>query len=186
MVPGPTPPSPADDGVLRPLTEADVPSVLHLNATHVELLSPLDEDRLWRLVGWSERADVITADGQVAGFVLTFGPGSAYDSENYRWFAERYGSGFLYLDRIVVDDRFRRRGLASTVYDLVEARAGAAGRLALEVNVDPPNEPSLAFHRARGFVEVGTLGPEGHRVGLMVKDLGAATGSPTPHSAVDG
>jgi predicted GNAT superfamily acetyltransferase len=164
-------PSPADDTVLRPLTAADVPRVLHLNATHVELLSPLDEDRLWRLAGWSERADVITADGEVAGFVLTFGPGSDYDSENYRWFSDRYGHGFLYLDRIVVDDRFRRRGLASAVYDRVENRAAAAGRLALEVNVEPPNEPSLAFHRARGFVEVGTLGPEGHRVGLMVKEL---------------
>ena len=171
MAPAPPLPSPID-GILRPLTEADVPAVLHLNATHVELLSPLDEARLQRLVAWSERADVIiTADEQVAGFVLTFGPGSDYDSENYRWFAQRYGTGFLYLDRIVVDDRFRRRGLASQVYELVEARAAGAGRLALEVNVDPPNEPSLAFHRARGFVEVGTLGPRGHQVALMVKEL---------------
>ena len=175
MAPAPPLPSPVD-GILRPLTEADVPAVLHLNTTHVELLSPLDEARLLRLVGWSERADVITADEQVAGFVLTFGPGSDYDSENYRWFAQRYGAGFLYLDRIVVDDRFRRRGLASRVYDLVEARAADAGRLALEVNVDPPNEPSLAFHRARGFVEVGTLGPQGHQVALMVKELGAGEG----------
>ena len=172
MAPAPPLPS-AVDGILRPLTAADVPAVLHLNATHVELLSPLDEARLHRLVGWSDRADVITADGQVAGFVLTFGPGSDYDSENYRWFEQRYGTGFLYLDRIVVDDRFRRRGLATRVYDLVEARAVEVGRLALEVNVDPPNEPSLAFHRARGFVEVGTLGPRGHQVSLMVKDLGA-------------
>jgi predicted GNAT superfamily acetyltransferase len=145
--------------------------VLHLNATHVELLSPLDEARLRLLVAWSERADVITAEERVAGFVLTFGPGSDYDSENYRWFSQRYGTDFLYLDRIVVDDRFRRRGLASRVYDLVEERAAGTGRLALEVNVDPPNEPSLAFHRARGFVEVGTLGPQGHQVALMVKEL---------------
>ena len=171
MAPAPPLPSPGADGLLRPLTAADVPAVLHLNATHVELLSPLDEARLERLVGWSERADAITADEQLAGFVLTFGPGSDYDSENYRWFAEQYGSGFLYLDRIVVDDRFRRRGLASRVYDRVEARAAASGLLALEVNVDPPNEPSLAFHRARGFVEVGTMGPQDHRVALMVKEL---------------
>ena len=186
MVSGTALHSPADDGVLRPLAEADVPGVLELNATHVELLSPLDEDRLWRLVGWSERADVITADGEVAGFVLTFAPGSGYDSENYRWFCERYGSGFLYLDRIVLHDRFRRRGLASRVYDLVEARARRAGRLALEVNVDPPNEPSLAFHRARGFVEVGTLGPRGHRVGLMVKELPAGAGPVPGRPAVGG
>ena len=123
------------------------------------------------LVPYDGTEATTTNAGVLAGFVLTFGPGSDYDSENYRWFAEQYGSGFLYLDRIVVDDRFRRRGLASRVYDRVEARAAASGLLALEVNVDPPNEPSLAFHRARGFVEVGTMGPQGHRVSLMVKEL---------------
>ena len=151
------------------MTDSDVPRVLQLNADHVELLSPLDPGRLAALRGWAARADVIVCDGQTAGFVLVFGPGTDYDSTNYRWFADRYGSRFDYLDRIVIDDRFRRRGLASAVYDIVEAAAAARDRLVLEVNIDPPNDPSLSFHRRRGYQEVSRLGPAGHEVSLMAK-----------------
>jgi predicted GNAT superfamily acetyltransferase len=113
----------------------------------------------------------VLCEGVLAGFVLVFGPGTPYDSPNYRWFADVYGTAFDYLDRIVVDDRFRRRGLAGAVYDEVEATAALRGRLTLEVNLDPPNEPSLSFHRGRGYREVGQLGAPGHRVSLMAKRL---------------
>lgn len=153
--------------LLRPMTDDDVDAVLDLNRRHVELLSPMDAARLHQLRGWASRADVIVCDGQVAGFVLVFAPGSDYDSENYRWFSQEYGDAFDYLDRIVIDGTFRRRGLASAVYDAVEASAVPRGRLVLEVNIDPPNEPSLAFHRARGYREVHQRGASGHVVSLM-------------------
>jgi uncharacterized protein len=164
------------------MTEDDVARVLELNATHVELLSPLDRPRLDALRGWATRFDVICVEGAVAGFVVVLAPGTAYDSPNYRWFGERYGEAFHYLDRVVVDEAFRRRGLASAVYDVVEQAAAERGRLALEVNLDPPNEPSLAFHRARGYSEVGQLGPTGHTVSLMVRgsdDVSPANGRGT-------
>jgi predicted GNAT superfamily acetyltransferase len=161
------------------MTEADHEAVLQLNADHVELLSPLDPSRLQQLLAWTTRADVILCEGQVAGFVLVFGPGTAYDSVNYRWFGERFSGDYLYLDRIVIDDRFRRRGLASAVYDSVEAQATRYGRLALEVNLEPPNEPSLAFHRARGYTEVGILGEDGHRVVLLARESRPNAGDET-------
>ena len=46
--------------------------------------------------------------------------------------------------------------------------------MTLEVNVDPPNHGSLAFHASRGYAEVGRLGEPGHVVGLMVKELDGA------------
>lgn len=150
--------------VLRPITPADHAAVLALNEAHVELLSPLDKHRLWWLLDLAAHADMIVADGEVAGFVLAFAPGTAYDSENYRWFSERYGD-FLYLDRIAIDPAFRRRGLASAVYDELEAAAAEHGRMVLEVNHD--NDASLAFHRARGYVELEPLG----KVVLLVKEL---------------
>ncbi|MDQ2757398.1 MAG: GNAT family N-acetyltransferase [Actinomycetota bacterium] len=156
---------------LRAITDDDVPTVLDLNHRHVALLSPMDAPRLRQLQGWADRADVIDLGEEVAGFVVTFAPGSDYDSENYRWFSQRY-EDFTYLDRVVVDVRFRRQGLARLVYDELEAAAGS--RMLLEVNVDPPNEPSLAFHRGRGYVEVGRAGDPGHVVALMAKDLEAA------------
>jgi uncharacterized protein len=156
---------------LRPIAEADVPAVLGLNGRHVELLSPLDVERLLWLVGVSDHADVVEVDETVVGFVVTMAPGSHYDSDNYRWFASRYDQSFYYLDRIVIAEEMRRRGLAAFVYDAMEQIAEGFGRMTLEVNVDPPNMGSLAFHQRRGYVEVGRRGDPGHVVGLMAKEL---------------
>lgn len=160
-----------DEPRLRPMRDGDVDTVLRLNEAHVELLAPMDEARLAQLQAWGGRVDILQVGADVAGFVVTFGPGSPYDSENYRWFAARYDTGFRYLDRIVVDGAFQRRGHGGFVYDVVEREAAPYGRLALEVNLDPPNVGSLAFHAARGFVEVGRLGDPGHVVSLMLKPL---------------
>jgi predicted GNAT superfamily acetyltransferase len=156
--------------LLRPLTAPDVAEVLALNERHVELTAPLSADRLAYLgrVGQVER---ITVDGGFAGFVVTVPSGSSYDGSNFAWFTERYPR-FAYLDRIVVHEDVRRQGLASRVYDELELRPATAPLLALEVNVDPPNEPSLAFHRGRGFVDVGERDFDGHRVAMLVKRLG--------------
>lgn len=155
--------------LLRPITVADHGDVLALNERHVDLTAPMDRARLVDLAGAAEHADVIDVAGQFAGFVITFGAGAAYDGVHFTWFAERYDD-YCYLDRIVIHEDFQRRGLGSFAYDLLEATCGRP-TFALEVNIDPPNEPSLAFHRARGFVEVGRSDASGHPVSLMVKRL---------------
>ncbi len=154
---------------LHPISTADHAAVLELNQRNVELLSPLDGVRLAELVSVADSASVIDLDGAFAGFVVTFGSGSTYDGENFGWFTQRYPD-FCYLDRVVIHEDFRRRGLGSQVYGELESTCGRAV-FALEVNLDPPNTASLAFHRARGFVEVGQRDSHGHVVSLMVKDL---------------
>ena len=89
---------------------------------------------------------------------------------HYLWFGARHRS-FYYLDRIVLHREYRRQGLGTYVYDEVEAVAAPYGRLALEVNLVPRNDVSLAFHAGRGYVEVGRLGDDEHLVSLMEKTL---------------
>ena len=157
--------------LLRPIGPTDHARVLAWNHDHVDLLAPMDEGRLRTLLGWADLGCVIGDADRDVGFVLTFAAGTAYDSANYRWFTERYPS-FYYLDRVVVDAAVRRTGVATRVYDEIEERARRlAPVMCLEVNLDPPNEPSLAFHRRRGYVEVGRDDATGHLVGLMVKEL---------------
>ena len=156
---------------LRRISPADHEHVLALNEANVVALAPMDEDRLVALEALADRFDVIDVDGSFGGFVITFAPGSAYDSENYRWFAERHDGQFYYLDRIVLADAHRRQGLGTFVYDEIEQVARRYGRLALEVNLVPRNDISLAFHDRRGYVEVGRLGDDAHLVSLMEKHL---------------
>jgi uncharacterized protein len=161
----------ASTSVLRSITTSDHAQVLAWNHAHVELLSPLDEERLVALLGWTDLGSVVSVDGRDVGFVLTFAAATAYDSENYRWFGERYGD-FYYLDRVVVDPSVRRTGIGTRLYDEIESRARElAPVMCLEVNLEPPNEPSLAFHHHRGYVEVGRQVHGDHLVSLLAKDL---------------
>lgn len=155
---------------LRRIEPSDHADVLALNEANVVALAPMDEARLLELDGLADRFDVIDVDGDFGGFVITFGPGSTYDSENYRWFGARHHR-FYYLDRIVLHEDFRRRGLGGFVYDEMERVAAPYRRLSLEVNLVPRNDASLAFHEARGYVEVGRLGDDEHLVSLMEKSL---------------
>lgn len=168
MGPMPTAQGPA---TLRGLEDRDVPDVLALNEREVVKLAPLDRARLEQIASLADLVLVVELDEAFAGFVLTVGPGQDYDSENYRWFADAYGEQFYYLDRIVLTAATRRRGVGSQVYDVVEERARPFGRLTLEVNVEPPNPASLAFHAARGFTPVTELGDATKRAALLVKEL---------------
>jgi len=87
---------------------------------------------------------------------MAFDEGADYDSPNYLWFRERH-SRFVYVDRIVVDPAMRKRGLAHLLYEDLFRHAAEAGhdRIVCEVNSNPPNPASDAFHEALGFVEVG-------------------------------
>ena len=156
---------------LRPVTDDDLDHVLALNDRNVAVLAPMDEPRMRELQGWADRFDVVEVDGEFAGFVVTFGPGTSYDGVYYAWFEDRFGSDFYYLDRIVLHEDFRRRGLGTFVYEEVESLAQERRRLTLEVNVEPPNHGSLAFHSARGFTEVGRLHSGTKSVALMEKPL---------------
>ena len=97
----------------------------------------MDAGRLAALQAWARRADVIDVDGTFAGFVIIMGPGTDYDSPNYRWFAERYGTAFHYLDRIVLDGQLEvarradrdpgREGVEREQVDRVPADVRARG-----------------------------------------------------------
>jgi uncharacterized protein len=154
---------------LQPIEPRHHGFVLELNRKHQHLTAPMAEERMLELLGWCEQAVVIEADDVLAGFVFTFAAHTPYDSSSYREFCRRFAE-FTYLDRIVIDDAFQRRGVGTLVYDQLEATSHT--RMVLEVNIDPPNEASLAFHRARGYVGVAEFGPSEHRVLQMSKELG--------------
>lgn len=160
----------AVEPIIRPVRADDLDRVLAINEANVPEVGPLDRERLAFLVGEAAIALVVEDGEDVAGFVLVLASGSTYDSVNYRWFMERDPT-VLYLDRVAIDERFRGHGLGSALYsrvlDEMSVDHPRAPELTLEVNVDPPNEPSLAFHRRLGFVEVGRQMSKGIEVSLM-------------------
>lgn len=136
------------------IAPADESAILALNNQHAAELSWLEPERLSVLLGEAFYARRI---GALEAFILTFDQDAGYDSPNFLWFRERYAS-FVYVDRVAVAAAARGRGHARRLYaDLFEHAVAAGHRLVTcEVNAEPPNPASDAFHAALGFAEVGT------------------------------
>ncbi|MEH3146775.1 MAG: GNAT family N-acetyltransferase [Methylobacterium frigidaeris] len=159
-------------GIVAALAPDDLGRVLALNNAHAVETSPLDESRLRALHRAAFRATGVEGGG--GAFLIALDQDAAYDSPNFLWFRARYPR-FVYVDRVVTAPERRGRGTAAALYaDLFDA-AGRAGhvRVACEVNSDPPNPASDAFHARQGFREVGAAALEAGRrtVRYLLRDL---------------
>ena len=156
--------------VLDAALPQDVDALLALNNAAVPAVNTLDDTALLRLAGMG-RVRLVRADA-ILGFVLTLQAGQPYESGNYLWFNEHYGH-FLYVDRIVVAETARGRGVGRALYEdaMAQARATAAGRICCEVNLDPPNPGSFAFHGNLGFTALCARPNDGKTVAMMVREL---------------
>ena len=164
--------------VIRPCVAQDLEEVLVMNNAAIPSVNQLDLDALMHLWQQSLHLQVLDVDGALGAFMLLLdGPGCQYDSVNYAWFSERY-ERFFYVDRIVVSEAHRGRGMGRTLYNwAIEQEASAYPVLCAEVNIRPRNQPSLDFHAAMEFVEVGQQDTEnGQRTVMML----ARTLPPTP------
>ena len=152
------------------IAPSDIDWIFALNKQHEVELSPLTRDGVVSMVGRATYARAI--DG--GAFLLGFDQDGAYDSPNFIWHRDRFAR-FLYVDRIAVAATHRRRGLAGTLYEDIFAFTAARGleRVVCEVNSDPPNPASDAFHDALGFQVVGEafLGDRGKTVRYLSKEL---------------
>jgi uncharacterized protein len=147
--------SPTEAMPATPLADA----LLALNNEHAQELSWLTPERLTHLV---REAFFARRFGHADAFLLAFDQDADYDSPNFLWFRERYPR-FVYVDRIVVAASARGRGLARLLYRELFEQATRAEHIQVvcEVNSDPPNPASDAFHAALGFAEVGSAAIHG-------------------------
>jgi predicted GNAT superfamily acetyltransferase len=156
---------------IRIPSPADEAALLALNNAHAAELSELDARELSRLLSIAMAARVI---GDAEAFLLTFDQDADYHSPNFLWFRQRY-ERFAYVDRIVVSPSVRRGGHARRLYEEFFAIARAAGheRVCCEVNSDPPNPISDAFHARLGFTICGDahLPDRGKSVRYLIRAL---------------
>ena len=138
---------------IRDITEADLPALLALNNAEAERVNALTSLTLGALLRQAFAAR-ITADGQA--FLIAFDHATPPQGPNHAWFTARE-SYFAYIDRVVVAPAARGQGLARALYaDLARiAEAELTRLLVCEVNLDPPNPESLAFHEKLGFAVAG-------------------------------
>lgn len=108
-----------------------------------------------------------------SAFIIAFDETADYDVENYLWFRARFPR-FAYIDRVVTAASARGQGHAATLYHALITAARAAGHtlLTCEVNADPPNPGSDAFHAKMGFAPIGSAAlPNGKTVRYFSRPL---------------
>ncbi len=153
-----------DMAALHRLNEANAPEVGSLSSEDFAAL--VDVATMVRVV------DPVDQQQDPAGLLVAMRPEDDYDSPNFLWF-RRYFENFAYVDRVAIDQSARRRGIGSAFYALLEAwaRAKEFSSIVCEVNLEPRNESSLAFHHNYGFREVGQKLSRGKPVMMMQKKL---------------
>src|SRR5258706_13497028 len=99
--------------MIRGLSPDDWTWVSALNAANERETSPLTQVRFNHMLGQSL---VSWAVGESDAFLIVFDQDSAYESANFLWFKQRYPN-FAYVDRIVVAQEARGRGIARQLYE---------------------------------------------------------------------
>ena len=145
-------------------------AIFNLNQENVPEVGILPSlSALKNLIKLSALNFYVLNEEEIIGFVICFREGSKYHSLNYKFFCDSEKK-FLYIDRIIIKDGFRRRGAGTILYDHLSSIASKADLpLCCEVNTVPKNEISLNFHAKNGFIEVGGHNYEDHSVLFLKK-----------------
>lgn len=157
--------------VIRDVHENELDAVLALNNAAGQSIVPVDAAAVRDLFDIAAYFRIAEIDGHMAAFLIAMTPEAPYASVNFRWFRERYES-FVYIDRIVVAERYRRHGLGRLFYaDVTSYAEVRVPQLACEIFLDPPDDVSVLFHGTYGFQEVGQQSAYGRRVALLAKEM---------------
>ena len=137
------------------LNEKNVPNV---GSTTLEELSNSIEN--------SDFNESIVVNNTVIGFAVCFQDNEQtklYMNEIKHKNFKEISSGvknFLYIDRIVVDDKYRNIKLGTKLYEniLIFAKQNSINHLTAEINLLPTiNKGSFKFHESFGFQEFGKV-----------------------------
>ena len=157
------------------MREADIPEIVALNNAAQPAVTELTEESLTALFAMCDVSLVATNRlHEINAFLLSLGQGQPYESENYRWFEAR-GVRHQYIDRIVVGESAKGTGVGRAFYESVfeRARERGANEVTAEVNLEPENPGSIAFHERLGFRQLAEQDTKGGtiRVALLARPV---------------
>ena len=141
-----------------------------INQDNVPAVGSLESiDRMKELLSISSYHSVLLLNKNVIGFSICFREGTSYWSENYKYFTQGL-KNFLYIDRIAIDQNYRREGLGKSMYkDIFSSASHENLRVTAEVNTKPKNQISLDFHNNMGFEQIGERQFDDHDVVYLIK-----------------
>jgi uncharacterized protein len=160
---------------VRPLVLSDGLGVLRINSDGHPGVARLDDAELRRLCTLPNHHLVAEdTNSLLVGYILAFDREAAYDGEEFRKFRLITPTPYVYIDQVAVANESKGLGVGRALYGALEAiaRREDAQALCCEVNIVPPNQESMAFHKALGFRRKESLTTlDGREVELLLKEL---------------
>ena len=145
-------------------------TIYDLNQSNTPEVGSLDSVKhLKSLLSLSSNNLFISLDNEIIGFIVCFREGSNYQSLNYKFFSKNE-TKFLYIDRVVIKELHRRKGIGKSLYRNIESISISKNiPLCCEVNIEPLNQPSIDFHNNFGFHKIGSYDFNDHSVAYFKK-----------------
>ena len=139
--------------MIRQITPHDIEMVLAINNDAIPAVNSLTANELTDIINISEKSWVVDEGDEIVGVLIVIGPGESYGSANYTWLNSQF-TDFCYVDRIIIASSGKRKGHGKALYLALEEHAASTGKKVLlcEVNVEPENPQSMAFHASLGWV----------------------------------
>lgn len=158
---------------IAPTVPSDIDKIWKLNENALPAVNSITKQDFYHFIKIADYFKTIFVGGGLVGYLIALQKGRDYNSVNYKYFEAGYDK-FIYVDRIVIDPDFQNNGLGRAFYyDLSLFSEKVASIITCEVNIIPPNEGSMAFHKSLGFKKVDTQLSENNnkKVALMVLEL---------------
>jgi uncharacterized protein len=149
-------PAPIPEDPILNLVDLDLTALTVLNNHYARETSLLSDEQFASMIRMAFYARGFGPALTPAALLIAFDQQAPYENPNFQFFRDLH-QRFIYVDRLITASHARRRGLARRLYDDLFLRAAQAGHrvVGCEVNFDPPNPASDAFHAGMGFIEVG-------------------------------
>jgi predicted GNAT superfamily acetyltransferase len=165
---------------IRQAQRADTPAIVAINMAGRPGVYPLTPETAADTLAVAPYFVIAELGGQLAGYPISYTSQDSCEGDEFAWF-QRHVPSFLYIDQVAVAPAHRRAGLGARLYAQAAAHARALGLPApvCEVNRDPPNPASPAFHTQLGFREVGVLTVQDGRT-VSLRHMGLAPGDRAP------
>ena len=129
-------------------------SFYEINQQQVPKVGSVSLEDFLNLIKLSNISYGFMKKGICLGFVICLRENTNYQSINYKFFQKRHNK-FFYIDRIAIANEYQSSGIGSILYSkLLSIKDKFNIPICAEVNIDPPNELSINFHRKYGFSNI--------------------------------
>jgi len=158
--------------IKQPISKELLEDIYCLNQENTPEVGSLPSAQsLQELIKISSNTFYFSKNDELIGFIICFRENSVYGSENYKFF-NKNKKKFIYIDRVVVKDGYRRMGFGTKFYKYLDKVASEQLLpICCEVNSIPRNEISMNFHINNGFKEVGKRDFQDHSVKYFEKNI---------------